>query len=639
MASRSWRSLSVVALAGFLSQVAACMPVRTPVGFVLSPATGPTLRREFERLRPHGVTLEKIKVQRASVDLRVCGPGPGCTPVRIDPASPACVSVVGTWCVTWPEGAPSGPLVGMLELVLTGTPEDLFQPVYGDDPAAKEGARAAPPVDPDAVRAEEEARREAQQERLAAEAEANALRVEAQRAAREADPEFQRLRAEDRLAYLLALATLVVPLAAGAAGGRLARRILGRRVRSNLVLAAILLFPTLPWMFVPTRWISIGMWDLLLMGALMAAGVALTLHEAAQVDTRALALGGLSVLAGLAILEAGVRWLLPIPAACQPPSSAHLVLTDPYLLPRNGDHFRAGLFPGLEPYFLESQTRTATARSSRVLHVGDSMTFGSGVIRDEAFPQVLARIDPQVGHINGGVPGAGPDYYWLLTREWTRRVPVDLVVWHVFPSNDVIDVDFPYALCGNGPLLDYPPDGPPTPRCPDAPVAGQPDLPPWAASPPPYALRVGTGLSFLARTLFGFFYQGYVDWLVRTPRDVLERHLEAATAAARDDMKAQGIAFLLTALPYRAAMTGPDPKRLIDENAFVADMARRLDIPFLDSLAFFQEGVAREGDSAWFLDEPPGDVHLSREGHRKYAEWLKVHVEPAAGISLRRAAK
>jgi hypothetical protein len=36
----------------------------------------------------------------------------------------------------------------------------------------------------------------------------------------------------------------------------------------------------------------------------------------------------------------------------------------------------------------------------RVLHVGDSMTFGFGVDRDRAFPSVLARLEPGTEHIN-----------------------------------------------------------------------------------------------------------------------------------------------------------------------------------------------------------------------------------------------
>jgi hypothetical protein len=82
---------------------------------------------------------------------------------------------------------------------------------------------------------------------------------------------------------------------------------------------------------------------------------------------------------------------------------------------------------------------------SRVVMLGDSVTFGHGVGDDETFCAVLSR-DPRVEGVNLGVPGYGTDQELIrLEREGLALRP-RAVVLNVCLANDFYDNVLPVAL-------------------------------------------------------------------------------------------------------------------------------------------------------------------------------------------------
>jgi hypothetical protein len=92
--------------------------------------------------------------------------------------------------------------------------------------------------------------------------------------------------------------------------------------------------------------------------------------------------------------------------------------------------------------FRATPAAPATGPALRILVVGDSFAFGWGVEDKETFAAVLARelgrVRP-VEVINAGVPGYGPDQYWLFLRERGFALAPDLVLLAEC-GNDVDDL-------------------------------------------------------------------------------------------------------------------------------------------------------------------------------------------------------
>lgn len=74
--------------------------------------------------------------------------------------------------------------------------------------------------------------------------------------------------------------------------------------------------------------------------------------------------------------------------------------------------------------------------STRLLVLGDSMTYGTGVDDDETFCARLAALDPRLEVINAGVNGYGTSQELLLLQEKGPLVRPDVVVVCVF-FNDI----------------------------------------------------------------------------------------------------------------------------------------------------------------------------------------------------------
>lgn len=606
----------------------------------LLPETATDLRAAFAADGPDGLSLKSARAGREKVSLVVCAGQAYCHRFSIVPADAGCTSPAGAWCVDPEEGDVPAALFDAVRARIAGVAVRFAEAASEDSSAdgGKTGGDGASfRSDTERVRAEEAAAamERAEAERIRRE-EADFERQKAEADRREQDPQFLQARAEDRLAVLAGVGTVVVPLLLGLLLGFAVRQGLGRRLRSTVLLALILVLPIAPWPFVPTATIRIGMWDLVLAGLCLGLGVAATLHERLRVELRTLALGTVSVLVATILLEGATRLLLPMPPACPPPRSAALVLVRALNLPNGHPMFEEGLFPPDFPRLLGYRMKGRNPDRKVVLHVGDSMVHGAGVRSVEAFPERLDGLDPGIGHMNGGVSGAAFDYYYLLTRTWVRQVPTVLVVWHVF-GNDQTETDAPYALCANGPLLRWE-AGRPVPLCPDAPVRDDAAGRPWVISPAPYVLRVLTGHSFLARHLFSVVWRLQGGMNDAVSMETKAAHAEALVATMRDELKALGIPFLLTALPARGDLGErgeADLASAYERNRFVSGIAERQGVPFLDSLDYFLGEVRRDGAETIFLVEPAGDPHLNPEGHARYARWLldRLYTVPGLGLS------
>jgi len=75
----------------------------------------------------------------------------------------------------------------------------------------------------------------------------------------------------------------------------------------------------------------------------------------------------------------------------------------------------------------------------RVVVIGDSFVFGSGVVRGDVFTSRLSRADPQFNVWNFGVPGGGPFNALYLWRDFGREVRPQLVIVAVYAGNDASD--------------------------------------------------------------------------------------------------------------------------------------------------------------------------------------------------------
>jgi hypothetical protein len=90
--------------------------------------------------------------------------------------------------------------------------------------------------------------------------------------------------------------------------------------------------------------------------------------------------------------------------------------------------------------------RTAGKAGRRVVMLGDSIAFGTGVADGQTFAYRLAELDPGLEVANLAVPGYGTDQALLrLAREAAPLRP-DVVVLHFCVANDFVDNTLPHFL-------------------------------------------------------------------------------------------------------------------------------------------------------------------------------------------------
>ncbi len=444
--------------------------------------------------------------------------------------------------------------------------------------------------------------------------------------------------------FALLLALTMVPLTAGALFGSIARVLLRRRVASRALAVALFVVPPLLAVAVGVRQRVVGVWDLAVAGAQFGLGVWLIAHRGAlALRTRRAALVAGSTLIALLAAEGVVRIALPRPPPIDP-AERHRLFLDAHHADMAFARFdfwrdndlattvRRALYPTADSGFYVERGARAPGATRHVLHLGDSMVFGLGVDRGQAFPGVLESLEPGVAHINSGIPSLAPDAELLLLRRWVARTPLDQVVVHLFTGNDIKEMDAAYPFCADGPLLDYAPPSPRA-RCPEPDYRFARGHLRWMLehSPPPYVLREIGGFSVLAeRTVLAL--TALRERVMGHSRgdEVAWQHLERVLRAMRDELAARHIDLVVDVLPLRAALEAFDPtitEAYATRTRMVA-MTRALGITVLDPWDVFQDAVRRDGAARWFARAMTHDLHFSPEGHALLARWLAERLRP-----------
>jgi lysophospholipase L1-like esterase len=386
---------------------------------------------------------------------------------------------------------------------------------------------------------------------------------------------------------------------------------------------------------------TIGSWDVVMVFFWVSLGVLLSSLHCPGVSSRA-ALVVIPLLT-LGALEFLCRVALPATRPYPPAHEARLVVSF-----SSRDPPCEAIFPATTG-FLEARSDGLTDRDRMVVHVGDSMVWGNGVERDEAFPAQLARLQPEVAHVNSGSPAAGPDADLIIARHWVEHARVALVAVYFFMGNDVQDINRAYTCCGLGPLLDWE-GAEPRPRCDHLEWTFPPGVL-LSGSPPPYPLRVSAGWSsFAAHATSSFdnvnswilseklFNANFGDW-DELPMEQRFARGERIFRALRDDLAGAKVPFLLVVLPFRQTLElayGLEPSGIDVWNGLehgraghqrVVEIARGLGIDVLDAWELFHGAIGREGVEKWFAQDYPGDGHFSPAGHVLLANWLLPQLE------------
>jgi lysophospholipase L1-like esterase len=528
---------------------------------VIPPAGAKLVFDALGRAGP-GFTLVSARVEGGAVWASVCRTADPtrCFSLALAEAAGGCAGArAGAWCVAYPDGPPPDEAGERLLAALGALRRE---DVWVDAEVAPRAAASAPPPPPE----------------------------------------------EHRHPFALALALVAVPLAAGLALGHRLRR-------TGLLLAAVPLVAAAAALPALRR---VGAWDVLAAAVWLGLGLvagAARLPARALLPRAALAIAAAAV--ALGVLEAASRALPEPAAAFAPPGRARL-----FFAAAPGAERCAPLYPAADPSALAERTAAVRPGAPLVLHVGDSMVEGVGVPRDEAFPAVLGRMDPAVDHVNAGWADSSLDAELLVARAWTGRLRVARVVLYVFGANDLAELDRASPCCVGGPLL----DAAGAARC-DAPGLPSSRLDLLAASPPPYPVRVATAGSALARrAALGFGAIGrMIDRLRRGPPSSPEARwarYASLLGVLRDDLARRSVPLTVVYLPSRAALESAAPRETADYalRGRVLARCRELGVPALDPWEMLEAAVRDDGAARWFL--PPPDIHFTREGHRRMAEWL-----------------
>ena len=461
---------------------------------------------------------------------------------------------------------------------------------------------------------------------------------------------------------------LLVPAVTGLFTAWGLRRCLGNKPRpiqvAIFVLAAVVVAAVGALLL---RIARVGLWDALAM--LMAAALGYLVGcfvDRQRFEWKTVALAAASTVASFAIAEILIRLVLPpLPMDYAPNSMSirfaavdHTRGETVFSTPFDADldlSACTALFGDDMPYpdHLPPVTDLWQAVANRaVLHVGDSMVQGIRVDAQERFVNLLQEETPSVRQINLGVGATAPDFYFLMIRKWVPRLPVQLVVVHLFLGNDIEGLYQPFRCCADGPLLRLTGERLEQ-RCP---------TPQWregfgeslawfaAVSPPPAIIRQLAPVSQFARYLIAamvgfqkrhfdgdsatvvgsdFNMQEFLQTRERANRppsthaEEQWRLFEAVMRALRDELAPRGVPLVVSILPLDAALDRPTPRATesYQVRGRMLGVLSRLGIEALDPWEDFESLVRQKGRDAVFL--PQGDVHLNANGHRFYAAWLR----------------
>ncbi len=265
-----------------------------------------------------------------------------------------------------------------------------------------------------------------------------------------------------------------------------------------------------------------------------------------------------------------------------------------------------------------------------VLHLGDSMLFGSGVPPERALPTQLAALLPQVGHLNAGVPGTSIDTELALLLRVLEHAKPGAVVLYAMPGNDADEVDAPTESCdGKAPLELR--GTTPVLRCPQAVWATRSWRMQLLHSRLPLPIAALTGVSWLAR---------HLEWLHRLavepprahehqpPGDArnYQRYLHALVAVLRQ----AGVPLQVVVMPLRRSQYAEyvEPRR-----AQLLAVFRDEDLAIVDTQSALDQWTQQEGEAQLFIDEPHGDIHLNPHGLARLAAFLAPQLPLPQAVS------
>lgn len=242
----------------------------------------------------------------------------------------------------------------------------------------------------------------------------------------------------------------------------------------------------------------------------------------------------------------------------------------------------------------------------RILAVGDSFTFGTGVDDDQTWEVVLAASlaarDRPAEVLNAGVPGYGFDQGFRAAQKWSARLAPDLVLFGLHCTDVASDWDVPLWDLRDGRLVPLDPSRN------------------WIA----LQMRLKTSTPDLLRGLRSF--RALVGSLRRRdPFGQLPALDWAGTTAWQRDKVVAALAFEpIAGDPRRAAVIMPCKEDLSgDSTVLWADLPRRLEgagVPVLDAGRDLRPPADPSAGRRFFFDR---DIHLTPAGNR----WLAARIE------------
>ncbi len=579
---RPSRRLALLVPLLLVCQIAqAAAPAPATAKRVLPPGLDGQIEATFARAAPE-FSLADGKIGAASVRARVCGPTGQCAELILGPPASTCAGErLGPWCVMGLARLHGD--VTPLRRALRADPVDAFWRTISDPPR-QSGSHDA-----------------------------------------RGDGHDRRPPARSPASIWLALLVHGLLATAGWAVGLACRHRFDRRKHAaTLVLCVVTPGAALLASDAALAWLDL--WDAVTWAGALTLGAGLGVM-APRTMAAGMVAAGLSL--GLVSTEVAVRALLPAPPRQPPLGHSPLHRPNPHITNAASrtweweDHACRLLLADGEASAAVAQLAADRLRPGRrkVLHLGDSMVHGMSV---PATDTVVGRLDaatPGTGHVSVGMPGTSVDAALLAFRRWQPLLRPDVVVYHVFPGNDLDELDRPLSCCPAVPLLDR--TRPMLPAQCTAESARKGPTPTRMLqhlSPAPYAVRAAAQHSSVAGWLR--------TWLGRTVHGsplAPKRRWPAYVATLMqliEEGRAAHVTLVLVIMPDRDALT--HPTRGAASLKFAADvrgLARDRGVLVHDAGAHFR-ALATTTWSGLFLNELPGDIHLSPAGHAELARWL-----------------
>lgn len=430
----------------------------------------------------------------------------------------------------------------------------------------------------------------------------------------------------------IAAALLLAPALIGWLMGLAVRRA-GRARKSGVVWPAALLALVVGMAIALDAYVPVvGIWDVITVAGMLVAGLLAALHTAWS-DPRNVGLSIVTVALACLLLEPLCRSLLPQAPAFPSQSAPTLFIgqalraSEAEQLSTTRSHEAActALYNRApsrwDPWFPRAQDfRPRDDVRLRVLHVGDSILFGSD--SQGRFTRDLAQLEPDVEHVNSGICATATDVQLAIVRRWIRTHPIDAVVIHLNP-NDSGEIDRPLPCSDWKSLMVYD-SGVPQLRFATAHTPDPSDLRLRRLleySPPPYLLRAAVPFSVAAAHLAAAFVH-LGRWLAfaydSTPQQGLG-HVRDCLGAMHAELTARQIPLVANILHWQQAVQERRP-----DNTDMKAIAEALGIVTVDSWQPLIDALDR-GEQP-FLD--PGG-HLNLAGNAIMAKWLHEQLPPA----------